>query len=181
MFERQGHATQPTCAPHDTADNTHSFNIRQVIEEFCGRYEQALDARRLYLSTRISSNLPVFFYGTPELISNLLDDLASYSLSHISEGCVVLDVKAEPLRDGRYSIYFTITISGLGIPLAKEMDLFNPFTVKLTKDDTPNPAPNLYHARKIARMLDGDVSVQNSVGFGTRYMAEIILTCLPER
>ncbi len=159
-------------------NNYQAFDIRQLIGTFCTWYQQTLEDKGLFLSTRINQELPKMCEGDPLLIGDLLYDLATYSLDYLSEGCVVLDVDGEDFEEDWYRFYFTITASGLGIPRTYVNNLFRAPGSRGPANDGQNYSSNLYFAKFIARIFDGDVCVQNSYGFGTRYLIEF---CLPIR
>ncbi|MGB3226274.1 MAG: ATP-binding protein [Desulforhopalus sp.] len=163
----------------DTVDHTPNCDILQIINDFCLSYEQELCNKDLLLSTRVDPDLPRFFIADPSMIMQLLHELSQVSLVQDARGCVVLDFKAEQENEDRYFISITITMSGNGIPGSKEKDLFSPYKMKDGKT-TGETGPTLYYARKISRFYDGDISVKNSFGFGTRFMVKIRLSCMDE-
>ena len=153
------------------------FDLHQLIQTFCTWYERTLEEKGLFLSARISPELPKLCEGDPLLIGDLLYDLATYSLNHLTEGCVVLDVDGEQFEENWCRFYFTITASGLGIPRTAENSLFRAPASRNVTGDGQYYSSNLYYAKFIASIFDGDVSVQNSYGFGTRYLVEFCLPC----
>lgn len=164
----------------DTVHHTPNCDILQIINDFCLSYEQELSDKDLLLSTRIDTDIPQLFIGDPLMIMQLLHELSQVSLVQDARGCVVLDFKAEQEDEDRYFISITITMSGNGIPLSNEKDLFSPYKIKDDKTTGENGIPTLYYARKISRFYDGDISVKNSFGFGTRFMVKIRLSCMDE-
>jgi K+-sensing histidine kinase KdpD len=170
-------------SPLFTADTVHHSphcDVLQIINNFCLSYEQDLSDKDLLLSTRIDTDIPQLFIGDPSLIMQILHDLSQFSLVQDARGCVVLDFKAEQETEDRYFISITITMSGNGIPWSKEKDLFSPFKTKDEITASETGIPTLYYARQISRFYDGDISVKNSLGFGTRFMVKIRLSCMDE-
>jgi K+-sensing histidine kinase KdpD len=159
----------------DIINRSHNCDILQIINDFCLTYEQNLSDRDLLLSTRIDTDIPQLLIGDPLLITQLLHDLSEYSLQQDARGCVVLDLKAEQENEKSYFIYITVTMSGKGIPMAKEKNLFSDKKTAGKAD-----VATLYYARKISRFYDGDILVKNSIGFGTRFMVKIRLFCMDE-
>lgn len=171
------HAGRRKHADFSCRNNIQIFDVRQLIKTFCTWYEQTLEEKGLFLSTRISLELPELCEGDPLLIGDLLYDLATYSLNHLTEGCVVLDVDGEQFEENWCRFYFTITTSGLGIPRTVENFLFRAPASRNVTGEGQDYSSNLYFAKFIASIFDGDVSVQNSYGFGTRYLVEFCLPC----
>ncbi len=176
LFEHSGNRTYLDIGNrHDYRE----FDLHQLIQTFSAWYEQKLEEKGVFLSTRISPELPKWCEGDPLLIGDLLYDLATYSFSHLTEGCVVLDVDGEQSEENWCRLYFTITASGLGIPQPAENCLFRAPASRNREGDGLSGSSNLYFAKFIASIFDGDVRVQNSYGFGTRYLVEFCLPCGP--
>ena len=177
MHEIFEHSREKKLTDIGNRNDYQEFDIQQLIRTFCTWYERTLEEKGLFLSTRISRDLPELCEGDPLLIGDLLYDLATYSLSHLTEGCVVLDVDGYQFEENWCRFYFTITTPGLGIPRTIANNLFQaPVSRNRTGDDQPR-STNLYYAKFIANIFDGDVGVQNSYGFGTRYLVEFCLPC----
>ncbi len=152
-----------------------SSDILRIMDNFRRSYEESLSAGNLLLFTRIDPDIPRLTVDDPLLIQRLLDELSEYSLGQVARGCVVLELKGRRESDHRYSIHLTITMSGNGIPWDKEKDIFvRPSAME--KDTSGRTGATLYRAREISRRFNGDISVRNSLGFGTRFMVKL---CLP--
>jgi hypothetical protein len=149
------------------------FDLHEFIDDFCNWYDRTIELRGYQLTTDISSDLPKFFEGNILMLGFLLWDLAGFTQTYIGAGGVKLAIHSEPFKRNWHSIYFSFTVPGLGIPLAKEKTLFLPnHKGKTTKK---NRVSNLYYAGMIAGVFDGIIRIQNEIGFGTKYIAEICL------
>jgi K+-sensing histidine kinase KdpD len=124
--------------------------------------------------------MPRFYYGEPLLIMHLFHDLCEYCLRQDTRGCVVVDLNAEPEGGKLYTISITITISGNGIPRDEEEKHFLPAKMAENKAGDDTVFASLYYVRTICRIFGGDISVRNSPGFGTRFMAKIRLSTIEE-
>ncbi|MFO7569867.1 MAG: hypothetical protein R6W75_08710 [Smithellaceae bacterium] len=107
------------------------------------------------------------------MLGFLLWDLACFTQTYLGAGGVKLAIHSEPLKGNWHTIFFSFTVPGLGIPLAKEKTLFLPnHKNKTTKKKR---VTNLYYAGMIAGVFDGIIRIQNEIGFGTKYIAQICL------
>ncbi len=163
----------------NTLSDGQRFDIHALINDFSVWYEQVLAARDLHLTTRISSQIPRHWLGNGTLIKHIFSEMGNNSLLYIGAGRVLLEVSAEQLAGRRYAICFTLTLSGNGIPLTKEAELFRPSTELSSKNGFRLRSANLYYARMIARILGGDIRIKNRPGFGTQYQVEIRLLNIP--
>jgi len=149
------------------------FDLHEFIDDFCNWYDRTIELRGYQLTTDISSNLPRFFEGNILMLGFLLWDLAGFTQTYLGAGGVKLEIHSEPFKRNWHSIYFSFTVPGLGIPLAKEKTLFLPN--HKGKTSKKNRVSNLYYAGIIAGAFDGIIRIQNEIGFGTTYIAEICL------
>ncbi len=153
-------------------------DMLQIMNNFCLSYKQDLSDRNTPLSTRIDTDIPQFFYGDPLQIMHLLHDLSQYCLLHDNTGgSVYLDFKARQTSENFYFFFLTVTLSGVSIPRTKVRDLFSPPKTNKNKSDSEAIANSLYLAQKISELHGGGISIQNSLGFGTRFLVKLCLPC----
>ena len=107
-------------------DQERAFDLYKLIDDFCGWFKRVLDLRECSLSIQISDELPRYFQGNILMLGFLLWDVARYSLAYAGSGEAKLEIDSRPLKAGRYSICFILTMPGPGIPLEKEKLLFLP-------------------------------------------------------
>lgn len=157
------------------ADSKGPFDLHKFLDEFCHWYDRVIDRKGCSLNTTISPDLPKFFQGKPLMLGFLLWDIASYSQVYLGAGEPALEVEWEPFSGNWCSIYFSLTVPGLGIPLEKEKTLFLPCNSKRKKSNGNHASANLYYAGMIAGLFGGRVYVHNNIGFGVEYCAEICL------
>lgn len=167
--------SEPDQACWRLADCKGPFDLHRFIDEFCHWYDRTLDRKGYCLTTAISPDLPRFFQGKPLMLGFLLWDIASYSQVSLGSGGAGLEVEWEPFSGNWCSIYFTLTVPGLGLPLEKEKMLFLPADRNGKKSSGNRASANLYYAGMIAGLFGGRVHVHNSIGFGVEYCTEICL------
>lgn len=144
-------------------------DIQQLIESFSRSFEQQLAGRGMMLCTRIRDPLPRFVRADGRAIARFFDNLAGCSSPVSARGCAVLDIAAEPAEEGRYSIYFVLTLSGDGLDAGQERELLAADAAgEMTKARLA-----LERVRKICKDHGGNIHIKNSPGFGTRFMAKI--------
>jgi hypothetical protein len=159
----------------NTVSGKQRFDLIVLINNFCIWYAQVLSEKNLQLTSNISSKIPRTWLGNRFLVKYIFSETGNNSLQYLQAGKVFLEVEEEQLAGRRYAIHFTITHSGDSIPLIKEIALFQPFTAQSGKNGFRLRSTNLHYARMIARILGGNIRVDNRPGFGTRYLVEIRL------
>ncbi len=161
------------------AGSKEPFDLYQLIDDFGNWYGGVLSDGGHHLTVRASSTLPRFFHGDCLMLGFLLWDIAGYSQTYLGFGDVLLEIDSEPVRDNWYTIYFSLSVPGFGIPLKKKKRLFFP-AGKQKRGFANSASSNLYYAGIIAGLLGGAIRVRNSIGFGVEYLTEICLQNKPE-
>ena len=158
------------------ADTKKPFDIHKLIDDFCSWYERVVDSSGYHFTSRVASNLPRLFQGNPLMLGFLLWDLGRYSQVFLDGEGVDLEVCSEPFGSfDWYSICFSLTVSGRGIPQDRERMLFLPSGTGRKRSAGDHASTNLYYASIIAGLLGGVVSVRNDSDWGAEYMTEICL------
>jgi signal transduction histidine kinase len=155
------------------------FDIMILIHNFCSWYEQALIKRDVRLRTQISNEMPGLFLGNQIFPKHIFFELGQNSLLYLGRDEVLLEVASKQLAGRRHEISFSITLFGDGIPLDKEKELFQPSGKQPDSEGFRSRSINLYYARMVARVLGGDILIDNKLGAGTRYLVRIRLLSIP--
>jgi len=151
------------------------FDIITLINNFRDWYARALACKER-LTWQISSEIPRYFHGNIVLLRHLLYQTGKNSLLYIGEGKTHLEIEAEQLAGRRHTIFFTITLTGTGMPCHRQRQLFQSDRAQNDWQELDRRCSDLYYARMIARRFGGDIRILNDTGYGTRYRVEIHLT-----
>lgn len=171
------HITDKTDEPDETcwriAHKNEPFDLHELLDDFCDWYDRENQTRGFQFSTDISYDLPRFFEGNILMLGFLLWSIADFTQKYVGIGKVNLEIHSESFKRNWHSVYFSFTVPGLGIPLAKEKTLFLPHHKrKATKN---NRISNLYYAGIIAGVFDGNIRIENEIGFSEKIILEICL------
>jgi len=146
------------------------FNFRHLIEVFEFKMNRRLEQNGQFLDIRISPSTFDFFCGDPQQINNLLDNLCSHGACFSGNGVLILDIDFLPISEKHYAINLVLTISGSRIPRKVLQTIFQP-EIRLGRKDESFMLPKLFIAKTITSTMGGEISVENTFGFGTRYNA----------
>ena len=166
---------KPPCENISSLAQAETFDFRRFIADFGVGLGMKMEAKGLFLSMRISKNTPRFFSGNPIIIKELFDNISRHCLYFIDEGGLVIEIESEPENDlGLYTLMFSFTASGLGIPPDKVSSIYEPCLGRQINRES-GTEPNLYIAKCLTGIMCGNISVNNTFGFGVRYDATIRL------
>ena len=148
------------------------------LEELTGRVFNTWTARagEKGLTYRLdwAGERPWTVRSDPTRLTQILHNLISNALKFTTEGGVDLKIACERLADDRARLRFSVTDTGPGISHEDAGRLFQPFT-QLDVSTTRRfggTGLGLSIARKLARMMEGDLSVESEPGRGSTFILD---------
>jgi signal transduction histidine kinase/ActR/RegA family two-component response regulator len=104
------------------------FSLRDILESTLKGL--ALEARRkgLELSGNVQAEVPDNLQGDPTRLRQIAVNLIGNALKFTSRGKVTVSVECEEETKNAVILVFTVRDSGIGIPLAKQSEIFGAFT-----------------------------------------------------
>ncbi|MFC1769853.1 response regulator [Nitrospirota bacterium] len=100
------------------------FELNMVISSVIGTFKSSAVAKGLKLESTLTPDLPENLIGDPLRIKQVLSNLISNAIKFTKEGSVTISVN----KDASDVIRFSVTDTGIGIPVEKELDIFHEFT-----------------------------------------------------
>ena len=158
------------------ADNEEIFDLRALIAEASVQLGHKANALGLILDVSVAPEMPRHFKGNPLNIQEIIFHLAEHGLQSMVTGCQTMRFDAFSLDGlGRYKILIEITNAGFGIPADKQLTLFQP-PQDADRHDPHCSFQKVLIANKLAKKMDGIVSLHSVSGWGVRYLTEFKLT-----
>jgi signal transduction histidine kinase len=146
-------------------------NLAGVVREVVDEHRDAAEAAGHQLRAEISDGLPTIYTDAGrvrQVLGNLLSNALKYTPSG---GKIVVRVEERP-TNGRLSSSRCAAIdvidSGPGIPADKMEEIFEEFS-RLDAGRTPGTGLGLTIARRISRLLGGDISAVSETGRGATF------------
>ncbi|MEQ1892022.1 MAG: ATP-binding protein [Planctomycetota bacterium] len=146
-----------------------------------GAREKCLD-----FSVALEGDCPETFDCDPVRLKQILVNLASNAIKFTSQGSVRVRARQRGSESAGHTLEVTVTDTGIGIPSEAIDKLFRPFSQ--VHQRAGGTGLGLQISRSLARLLEGDISVQSEVGKGTTFVLELPLegasgrlTALPAR
>ncbi|UOF00712.1 PAS domain S-box protein [Bdellovibrio reynosensis] len=154
-----------------------NFDLPDLLKDII----QLLNVRALEKGIELKTHyhdLPHYIKTDPTRLRQILINLLGNAIKFTEKGYVELEVKP-----GKHLIEFVIKDSGIGIPPNKRTELFQAFSQAETSTTRRfgGTGLGLYLSRKLARLLGGDVILDNStLGEGTTFIASVGYTEVEE-
>jgi PAS domain S-box-containing protein len=147
------------------------FDLPHLVESTMSLLAVQARERRLELVAAVAPGVPTHVRGDPTRLRQILTNLISNAIKFTHRGEVV--VSATPLEagDGRATIRFAVRDTGIGIPADKLATIFEEFSQAdaSTTRRYGGTGLGLAIARRLVRLMGGDLAVASEVGQGTEF------------
>jgi PAS domain S-box-containing protein len=147
------------------------FDLRESVEDTIRSLAVRAHAQRIELACRIDPQVPQLVVGDRARLRQVLTNLVGNAVKFTPHGEVVMDVRAPETMDGRVSLHFTVTDTGIGIPGDKIASIFNAFEqadASMTRR-YGGTGLGLAITSRLVDLMDGKIWVESHVGQGSMF------------
>lgn len=135
------------------------------------------DAKKIAFITEIDEKLPPVVGADPVRLQQILDNLLANAIKFTHSGEVRLRVE-----NANDVLCFSVRDSGIGIPLEKQVQIFEPFTQgdsSITRS-FGGTGLGLTISKSLAQMMGGSITVVSQPNQGSEFFLELPLITVPE-
>jgi len=146
-------------------------SVDDLHKRVTGPFQAQAEAKGLTFSTRFEGDIPSVVRGDPLRVCQVIHNLLSNAVKFTDRGDVTYVVRGERLAEDRVRFDFAVTDSGAGISPEDLARLFQPFT-QVDGSSTRRfggTGLGLTIARRMANIMNGDISVTSTVGAGSTF------------
>lgn len=148
----------------------------EIVQEVLANFKERAAQKNLQLTARCVGPVPQTILTDPVRLRQILINLIGNAIKFTAEGSVQLTVRYVPsLGDDPVRLAFDVTDTGLGIAPEQQVHLFQPF-VQADNSTTRRfggTGLGLTISRRMAQLLDGDVTLRSKPGEGSTFTATI--------
>jgi len=154
------------------------FEVKALVESVVGLLAPNARDKGIGLRAAVEANVPRCLYGDDGRLRQILLNLIGNAIKFTEKGEVVVQVGRDPSGEGR--IAFTVSDTGIGIPLEKQREIFEPFVQADTSPSRHYGGTGLGLAicKSLVELMGGSIGVDSHPGAGSRFW---IVVPLPER
>ena len=147
------------------------FELREPVENCLGLIAEAAHRKRLELAYLIDENVPTRLVGDAHRLHQVLLNLVGNAVKFTSEGEVVVRVAKVSEENRKARLRFSVTDTGLGIPLDAQGKLFQPFTQVdgSTARKFGGTGLGLAICRQLVQLMGGEIGLESSPGKGSTF------------
>ncbi len=159
-----------------------SFELRPLIETVSHLCRSIAEDKGLLFSVDVDDDIPQTLVGDPIRIQQILINLLSNAVKFTEAGAIRLEVRGDVVAENAALITFRVHDTGCGISTTDQARLFQAFTQadRSTSRRFGGTGLGLAIARRLARLMGGDITVESVLGDGSVFTAQI-KTVLTER
>jgi len=161
-----------------------AFNLRDCAEEALKTSALAADKKGLELLCDIANDLPESVEGDPGKLRQIILNLVSNAIKFTHEGEVLLKMELEAAECDTASssrvVRFTVADTGIGVPAAKQLSIFSPFTQadSSTTRKYGGTGLGLSISAQLISLMGGRIWVESEPGKGTQFHFTVRLKAL---
>ena len=148
-----------------------SFDVHELLNQVGRSIAVHAHEKGLELLLDIGAGVPSLVRGDPVRLRQVLINLLGNAVKFTEQGEVVLAVRLESWETQRISLEFAVSDTGIGVPLAKQAEIFNAFTQvdgSITRR-YGGTGLGLSISKRLVEMMGGRIQVESQPGCGSRF------------
>jgi signal transduction histidine kinase/ActR/RegA family two-component response regulator len=156
------------------------LDVRRLAASLTALWRARAEEKKLRLEAVIAPDTPALVSADSLRIRQIVSNLISNAVKFTDEGEVRLEISAERLRDDQVQLRFAVVDTGCGVAPEHLQRLFGAFE-QVDSSATRRfggAGLGLAIARRLARLMDGEVSVVSEISVGSRFIFETALPVL---
>ena len=147
-----------------------NFNLRNLVEETVEILSGQAQQKGLNIAGALDPGIPAFVKGDPERLRQILLNLLSNAIKFTEKGEVTVRVRPEN-PEAPWLLHFTVKDTGIGIPAAKQEDIFSAFSQAdgSTNRQFGGTGLGLSISRQLVELMQGTMGVESREGEGAAF------------
>jgi CheY-like chemotaxis protein/nitrogen-specific signal transduction histidine kinase len=153
------------------------FRPRRLIEFLADSLTTRAQAKGLAAEVCVAGDLPGLLVGDAVRLRAAIENLIDNAVKFTERGAVRLEARASPVERGLTRLVVEISDSGIGLKPAEIKRLFRPFAQASAEIARHYGGSGLGLAvvKRLARLMDGDLSVTSTPGRGSSFRFTAVL------
>jgi signal transduction histidine kinase/FixJ family two-component response regulator len=152
------------------------FDLRRTMEDFTEVWRVMASAKGLIFSSRVTPEISTLVRGDPNRLRQVLNNLAANAIKFTERGAVTVSVEHLSVNDGKETVRFAVTDTGIGIRPDQAAALFSPFVqadVSTTRK-YGGTGLGLAISRQLVELMGGKIGIESRVGEGSTFWFTVV-------
>ena len=150
---------------------TVNFSLRESLAHTLKTMGTRVQQKGLSFNWDVAPEVADLVVGDPLRLSQILVKLVGNAIRFKASGGVTVSVKNEPYGDEDATLHFTVTDTGIGIPMERHQEIFRSFTQadSSTTRKYGGTGLGLTISHRLTEMLGGRIWVESESGHGSSF------------
>ena len=150
---------------------TVSFSLRESVAQTMKALTQRAQQKGLHLSLQFDPQVVDRVASDPVRLRQIIVNLVGNAVKFTHSGGVTVSVQSESQTEGQMIVQFTVTDTGIGIPVEKQKEIFFSFTQadNSTTRTYGGTGLGLTISRQLTELLGGRIWVESEPGKGSSF------------
>jgi signal transduction histidine kinase/ActR/RegA family two-component response regulator len=151
------------------------FAPAQVLNEVAALFSEMATKKELTLSATWIGPVDKCYLGDPMRLRQMLSNLINNAIKFTDSGSIQIEANELESDQSSAILRFSVIDSGIGVPEEKRAQLFQPFSQLDSTATRPYAGTGLGLSivRSLARLMGGDVGMEDAKGTGSRFWFRI--------
>ena len=153
------------------------FNLKSLVGHLFELFNIKAQEKNLKLTLDFDYKIPAKLKGDSLHINQILSNLISNAIKFTHQGSVQIAVVLQSKTQNKYTIAFSVSDTGIGIPIEKQQSIFESFTQadSNTTREYGGTGLGLSITTKLLSMMDSNLSLKSEPGLGSVFSFELEL------
>ena len=153
------------------------FSLSDTLADALRLLSVEAGRKGLELMTDIDPDVPTDLVGDPLRLNQIVTNLAGNALKFTARGHILVAVRNEALHDGAVKLHFSVSDTGIGIPLDKQATIFEAFSQAdgSTTRKFGGTGLGLAISATLVRLMGGRIWLESEPGAGSTFHFTIAL------
>ena len=155
--------------------NPTDFNLNDFLQELMQLFGHQARQQGLALSLQLDPDTPAWICADAGRLRQILANLLGNALKFTPAGSVVLRVSSSPQANAAIQLVFEVADTGIGISASQHSQIFEDFNQGDSSSARRHGGTGLglSIAMRLARLMNGSISVQSRQGFGSTFVLKV--------
>ncbi|MCP4160371.1 MAG: response regulator [Deltaproteobacteria bacterium] len=152
------------------------FCLETTCDDFAASVAVHAHEKRLELLCVLDPDVPIYLYGDPGRLRQILVNLVGNAIKFTSEGEVVVMCTVEEETDSDVKLLFSVRDTGIGIPKDKLESMFEKFSQMdaSTTREFGGTGLGLAISRQLSEIMGGQISAESEEGKGSDFRFTVV-------
>lgn len=153
------------------------FSLPELVEDVTKLFAYRAEEKDLKLTQSVSSELAQRYIGDPTRIRQIIINLLGNAIKFTNHGGVSVKVEPSVSEDGAACCLFSVKDTGVGIPQAKLLTIFESFAQadSSTTREFGGTGLGLAISKKLVELMGGRIWVESEINQGTTFFFSLPL------